>query len=359
MFQGIIEITLTKLNDKVISHLSFKCSSMNLLGKQIPMFEHISSIFTRMIPYKYTGETLPCHLCGSEEKETVGRRDRYGNKLHTALCTNCGLVFTDPMPTDEEVANYYSRFYRKHYHNSEKPTKRAIYKNFKGARRIATDLEPLLSSGKKVLDVGAGGGEFVSYLCDKGIDAEGIEPNQGFANYALETYKVKIQTGMWETADVDDESMDLITAHHVVEHFRNPFGAMQAFHKWLKPGGHLYISVPNIVRPERTPFTRFHFGHVYNFSPKTLRMTALKAGFEEVPLLPTGDTTLVLKKVESPNPNWLFDPDHGREMINYFETYTNTRHFLSAKPYTRWVKRMSRLSKILVLSNVTDGRAAK
>ncbi len=320
------------------------------------MFAHLTSTITRMIPYRYTGKISDCHLCGADDKETVGRRDRYGNKLHTVGCKNCGLVFTDPMPTDKEVETYYTRFYRKHYHNAEQPSKRAIYKNFKGAQSIAKMLAPVIDPETIVLDVGAGGGQFVATLVEQGIKAKGIEPNEGFAEFARKSYGIDVQCCMWESAEIEPGSIGLITANHVVEHFRNPFGALEKFYSWLKPGGYLYISVPNIVRSQKTPYARFHFGHIYNFSPKTLRMMARKAGFEEYPILPEGDTTLVLRKVDGPDPNWFYAPNHGQEILEYFKTQTNLRHFLSFNPYRRWLERMSRLSKIMLASQFSDGR---
>ena len=70
------------------------------------MLQDVISTFTRMKRYKFTGETIPCDLCGAVERDIVGRRDRYGNPLQTCLCRGCGLVFTSPMPTDLEVDNF-------------------------------------------------------------------------------------------------------------------------------------------------------------------------------------------------------------------------------------------------------------
>jgi SAM-dependent methyltransferase len=44
---------------------------------------------------------------------------------------------------------------------------------------------------------------------------------------------------------VRDASFDFVVAAHVIEHMRNPIGAIAAWLRVLKPGGHLYLIVPD------------------------------------------------------------------------------------------------------------------
>ena len=53
------------------------------------------SWLARFKPYRFTGESRPCVLCGSRERTPVGTRDRYWMPLRNVLCAGCGLVFTD------------------------------------------------------------------------------------------------------------------------------------------------------------------------------------------------------------------------------------------------------------------------
>jgi 2-polyprenyl-3-methyl-5-hydroxy-6-metoxy-1,4-benzoquinol methylase len=314
------------------------------------MLKTIFSTITRMMPYQYQGQLLPCNLCGKSKKQTISTKDRYFRKLHTVMCTNCGLVFTDPMPTEEEVSQYYKKHYRLHYHNDIKPSKRAIYKNFKGASYRYLSLKSILKEGSTLIDIGSGGGEFVSYLNTRGIKAKGLEPNEHFSTYARQTYDIPVETGMWESASFEPESTDVITACHVLEHFRDPHAAMSQFWRWLKPGGYLHISVPNIINPKGTPISRFHFAHLYNFSPKTLLMMAKKTGFEATTILAPQSTNVILQKQDKPQSNWFIANNHAAQMRNYFNTYTNRRYFLSPQPYMRWIVRMSRLFNIMLKS---------
>lgn len=317
------------------------------------MVNDLISIFTRMASYKFVGESNPCDLCNSMERRTVGTRDRYGHKLHTVMCTNCGLVFLDPMPTEEEVNLYYTRFYRKHYHNVVTPRKKDVVSAFHGARLRHELIAPLIKKGVKALDVGAGGGEFITHLCREGVDAVGIEPNKGYAEYARETYEVPILNTTWARADIEPASIGFVSANHVVEHFRSPFHALSRFREWLEPGGHLFLSVPNVINPKRTPYSRFHFAHLYYFTPVTLRMMAYKVGFQETDICTNDDTTVVLQKIARPRTDWFYAPNHAREVNNFFRTYTNKRYFLTLYPYIRWFRRMGRLIKVRMLGLLT------
>ena len=323
------------------------------------MVNDLISMFTRMAPYQFVGESIPCNLCGGVERRTVGTRDRYGHKLRTVMCCHCGLVFLDPMPTDDEANLYYTRFYRKHYHNVITPRKKDVNSSFHGAMMRHELIAPVIKEDTRVVDVGAGGGEFTAYLHRQGIDAVGIEPNRGYAGYAQKTYDVPILNTTWAGADIEPGSIGVVAANHVVEHFRSPFHALSWFRVWLEPGGHLFLSVPNVLNPRRPPYSRFHFAHLYYFTPVTLRMLTAKVGFKDTGLCTGDDTTVILQKVEQPDTHWFYAPEHVREVDDFFRTYTNRRYFLTPGSYLRWFQRMWRLLKVRILATFITSPGVK
>lgn len=301
------------------------------------------STVTRMRPYRFTGQEAACDLCGNPSHDRVGSRDRYGRKLRIVLCTHCGLVYANPMPTEAEVDAFYARHYRKLYHNAYEPRPKAIFRAFKGAKGRYRFLEPILGRGTRILDVGSGGGEVVHHFRERGMDAHGVEPNRGFAEYSIEAYGIPVQVSGWQNARIEPESFDIVTANHVVEHFRTPFPALVRFRGWLKPDGHLHISVPDVYSPQRTPYSRFHFAHLHYFDRESLIMMGLKAGFEVSERLPGHSTTVVFRKAATPSADWFRYPENYDKLARYFRDYTNLKYFLSLKPYSRWFRRMGRL----------------
>lgn len=76
---------------------------------------------------------------------------------------------------------------------------------------------------------------------------------------------------------------DLIRLNRVLEHLNDPVKYLTMISNWLKPGGVLYVEAPNIETYCRTKSKGglFHYGHIFNYSPSTLRAVAALAGLKE------------------------------------------------------------------------------
>ena len=244
----------------------------------------------------YEHHYISCNLCGSDSWELVAEKDRHNAPLHTAICKDCGLVYTNPMPTIEAITQYYSKDYRASYKGVTTPKFKHIYRAGRMALERLERILPILHKGQTLVDMGSGGGEFVYLIHKLGLDVWGIEPNEGYGEYSRQEYGLPVQTGFWQTAEFAPNSVDVLTAHHVVEHFDDPQAAFHRFAEWIKPGGYLVIDVPNVESDNHAPEKKFHFAHLYNFSPYTLKMMAAKAGFEVSPEGISHGTVIVFKK---------------------------------------------------------------
>lgn len=303
------------------------------------LLNDFSQLFKRRYRYPFQGQVVACNLCGESEHDVVGRRDRYFGPLQTVLCRGCGLVFTNPMPTEKEVANFYASDYRRHYHGSDKPRVRSVARATEGAVQRLEQLKPYLQSGARVVDVGSGGGEFVACLTQSGFRAIGLEPNQGYAEFSRREYGIDARNAHWQTADITPESLDMVTATHVLEHFRDPKGALGQFSGWLRNGGYLYLSVPNIQVYHRSPGSRFHFAHLYNFNRGTLLMMAQRAGFCPVEDWHDEPTNVLFVKAGSGARSGADPIENYRELRKYFDQQTAWNYYRSSVPYKRFVKK--------------------
>ncbi len=300
---------------------------MSFLSKLVPGYR----------PFRYTGEQIACNLCGSREKAVIATRDRWLNPLNNVICTHCGLIRVDPMPTDAELERYYTDHYRLHYQSTLEPTPKTIDRGTKSAKARLSNLSKLIPSGGRVLDIGAGGGEFLAEAKRLGFEVEGVEPSVGFARYAEKAYGVKVHNAPLMKIDFGGRKFDLIHSFHVFEHLRDPLASMKLVHALLVPGGYFYIAVPNMAE-DRTPTGMFHFAHVHGFTHQTLRMMAAKAGFEWIDNGSRG-AAIVLKRAEAADPAWLMFPDHAREMQEHFRNAGLLRHLLTGKPYKKaWAR---------------------
>jgi SAM-dependent methyltransferase len=155
-----------------------------------------------------------------------------------------------------------------------------------------------------LLDIGSGSGEFVYAAKLSGFDALGIEPHVGYSNYSKKTFNIDVRNWRFQNAEFDEQSFDIITIHHVLEHLQNPLNSLIEISKWLKFEGLLIVDVPDIETSMHSPINRFHYAHIYNFNHQTLRAILTKAGFELLEHRSNhSGTVLAAKKINQANVN--------------------------------------------------------
>ena len=99
----------------------------------------------------------------------------------------------------------------------------------------------------KVLDIGCGGGLFLSLLKAQGAEVTGIELSDSRAQYAkskhgLEIYKYPIESDFWQKGYANH--FDAVTLWDVIEHVNYPFETLRSAANVLRRGGLLLIDTP-------------------------------------------------------------------------------------------------------------------
>ena len=228
--------------------------------------------------------SIPPSLEGKGAVEVVSTTDRYGNPLRTVLCTETGLVRNDPVPGDEELAKFYSEEYRLAYKGAWRPRRRRVLRQFRWMVDHVRRFHDVFEPAERVLDIGAGSGEFVFLMRAWGKDAVGIEPDRAYSAWCREELGLDVRTARLGPGLFEAGSFDLIRLNHVLEHLNDPVQSLALVRGWLAPGGVVYVEVPNIEEYCRAKSrgNMFHYGHIWNFNPWTLRAVAGLAGFEEL-----------------------------------------------------------------------------
>lgn len=242
-----------------------------------------------------------CNVCHSHARRIVALQGRKGQALTTAICTSCGLVQSEPIPSPEELREYYRNAYRRDYKGTHRPKRKHILRYSRNAMTRLERLRPF-SPGKKWLDVGSGSGEFVYMACKAGFDAVGLEPHEAYSAYTRETFGVPVITAAFQEASIEPKSLDVVTLHHVLEHIADPYAALATIHGWLKPGGLLAVDVPDIDHVPRSFINHFHYAHIYNFGHATLRALLEKCGYTLEAACGREGTSLVARKTHAPDP---------------------------------------------------------
>ena len=114
---------------------------------------------------------------------------------------------------------------------------------------ISDELQGLF--GKKVVDVGCGGGILAESMARSGADVSGIDMASDSLNvarlHALETgVSVNYQQATAEQyANANAATFDVVTCMEMLEHVPDPFSVIKACADLAKPGGTLFFSTLN------------------------------------------------------------------------------------------------------------------
>ncbi len=137
-----------------------------------------------------------------------------------------------------------------------------------------------------VLDIGCGNGQRLLELQHRGCtQLYGVEPTAGAAEQARQHTRADVRTCLLDDAQLPDNFFRLIIMNQVLEHVPSPTATLRTVHGMLKPGGSLYLTVPNYGAWEASFFGTHWSGlqipaHLHHFTPGPLRKLIEGAGFK-------------------------------------------------------------------------------
>ena len=128
-------------------------------------------------------------------------------------------------------------------------------------------------AGGKVLDFGAGAGQFAGPLQHSGFDLTALEPDQ------LLQQRLRAQglRAVGSTAELADGSLDFIYTLNVLEHIEDDVAALRQLHAKLASGGKLLVYVPAF--PVLYTSMDAKVGHVRRYRKDTLCSAVTAGGF--------------------------------------------------------------------------------
>lgn len=230
-----------------------------------------------------------CPLCNSDDAQVIATKADYVVDLTNVVCRRCALVYTDPMPTKEDLDNYYHKQFiqeRHHISSVEEARERAKSKNSLAKYPVDT-IRAYLTKDSQVMEIGCGYGFFLKRIKDEcGSQVFGVEPSEVSGKFAAEEYGIDVFHGLLDDylAQQDGRKFDMIIMHHVLEHISEPIVALKRLAEKLTPGGKFYIVVPNVTALQEPPEAFFQYPHVISYSPWTLNLTLQAAGLKAIAL---------------------------------------------------------------------------
>jgi 2-polyprenyl-3-methyl-5-hydroxy-6-metoxy-1,4-benzoquinol methylase len=99
--------------------------------------------------------------------------------------------------------------------------------------------------GLRVLDVGCGFATTSERIQKIGNEVTGIESSAAACTVAAKRVSRVVQADL-QDADLGDEQFDLVIFADVLEHVPWPVGVLRRYLQWVKPGGSVIVSLPNV-----------------------------------------------------------------------------------------------------------------
>ena len=219
----------------------------------------------------------------SDEKHNLPGR------FNIVKCRTCGLIRTNPSPTQETIGFYYpddygpyeSSIIQMDNNNSQANDIKRTIKSFTNkVFKVNSTIIPTLTPGR-MLEIGCAAGSYLDYMSRKGWQVEGIEFSDKIAQKARNN-GLKVYGGPLETAPAPNEPFDLIVGWMVLEHLHDPVIGLKRLYKWAKPGACLALSIPNADSVDFKVFKGKGYAlqvptHAYHYTPKSIERV-LKAG---------------------------------------------------------------------------------
>lgn len=258
-----------------------------------------------------SGQPL-CPVCGNTANyEYSGRDLMYDQRVRYDYftCTACACVFQHPMPEMAAIAAFYPDDYM--VFDQEKrtrdigPLRLALLRRMRGYDHLPVALPyrllavmiapfqqlttPAWDGGGRMLDVGCGNGKFLTGMRTLGWTVEGVEFSAAGVK-AARLSGLTVHHGDLASANFADNSFDLITARHVIEHIPEPHPFMAELTRVLRPDGRLVIETPCSNALGRQWFNTHWYAndvprHLLLFSPSNLERLGASHGLRRIAML--------------------------------------------------------------------------
>ncbi|MAO84807.1 MAG: hypothetical protein CMH50_13155 [Myxococcales bacterium] len=223
-----------------------------------------------------------CRICNSSNYEEFGPKD--GAVYYR--CLGCGIITPRPLPTPQELVEYYDDNYTEKkleghgLHIRFKPEYFQAYENERDLTFVDLGFDLDWFAGKRIVDIGCANGIFLEYMKPKKAHAVGTDLSPQMVEQAiakdLEAYACDVPElkGTFDAACLWD----------VIEHLLDPRIMLRNIWEKLNPGGVLFIQTPctgaisdawgsewrNCTYPQ----------HLHLFSESGLRTLLAEEGFE-------------------------------------------------------------------------------
>ncbi len=258
-------------------------------------------------------EKQKCELCGSTSQRIYlpSIYHYQGRDYDLVQCTNCGLVFVQPMPDIDTIRSFYDEKYFESdfscgmFEGNYLETQASRVEEY---REMLGMIQQYKRNGR-LLEVGCAAGSFLFYAQRAGFEVEGVDISEWAVDKARTQFGLKVHQGRLMEVNLPEQNYDVIFLSDLLEHEPEPTKFLLEVKRLLKPDGVCVIKVPTYVNSfyyrvlRHFPWSwtlgkldprllqalkvwnkgpKFPPYHLFEYSPQTLTMLLKKCGFKIV-----------------------------------------------------------------------------
>lgn len=198
------------------------------------------------------------------------------------------MLITHPQPSLEKLPSYYESVDYISHTDGNKSLFEKMYQFVKGIA-LKNKLKLINSQSPKgrILDIGAGVGDFLSVCKNNGWQTVGIEPSEKAKTIA----KSKGVSFVDHLSELENHSFDIITMWHVLEHVPDLENQIKELKRLIKPNGTVIIAVPNFNSFDANYYGKYWAAfdvpiHLWHFSKTAIKKLFAIESLELVKVLP-------------------------------------------------------------------------
>lgn len=205
------------------------------------------------------------------------------NGFNLSLCSRCGAAYADDIPPQSVFDRYYAEMSKYERSQGGGELNEVDAERY---RQAADMISHRLNVADSIVDIGCATGALLAEFKRRGFqNLLGIDPSSACAAIGQRLYGIPIRTMPGSRLDEITERFDLAILTGVLEHLRDTDDSLRRVLRLLKPGGQIYIEVPDATRYSEwfsAPYQFFSMEHVNYFSPVSLSNFMLRLGLQEV-----------------------------------------------------------------------------
>ncbi len=217
------------------------------------------------------------------------------NGYQVVRCLECGLIYVDPMPSENEIHDLYRQGSLLEESVMEEVGDGGfVTRPFWKVREFSEIIQEIgkLTTPGRILDIGSLWGLFMEVAQEAGWQASGIEPWKKAAEYCRNKLGLDVMQGTLTDGSFPSGYFNAAVMLDVLEHCPSPRSELRRVNRVLSDGGIVCVLSPNVegLVPVASNWLHRLSGqswaylippfHLYDFSPSTLGRVLTEEGFE-------------------------------------------------------------------------------